>query len=261
MAKFHLDRIRRKYGFTGERYRELLQQIIAVNSGNMARAMGRLSKEHYDKAAKKVSTKEQKFIVPDVSEVIPKRGVFARKAAIDGKRMTDKLRDRITKDLRDTMNQFTPKTGEATFLFRRGAKAGKVNPKLIDDFEGRIRKSFENYTKVDPSYGVPRNIHTIAVTEVRSVADEVKASYVEALAKKNPDFQIRKRWVHNKRLSENPRPHHMSINGQTVDWDDMFTLGNGVKMRYPHDPLAPAEEVISCHCDFDVLIQRLTRRG
>lgn len=259
MAKIHLDRMRRKYGFTGERYRELLQKIMAQNTINISNALGRMSRANWEKAAKKVSRKEKRFVVPDVSEVLPKKGIFVRKAAIDGTRITDALRDKLTKNLRDSMLKFTPKTGEATFIFRRGVKAGRVNPKLVKSFEEEITKTFAGYTKTNKQYGMPTNIHSIAVTEVRSAADEVKFRYVEEIARKNPDFQVRKKWIHNKALSENPRPHHMAIDGQTVEWSDRFTLGNGFKIRYPHDPEAPAEEVINCHCDFDVLIKRLTQ--
>jgi hypothetical protein len=262
MAKIHLDRMRQKYGFTGERYRELMQKIIGQNSVNIANNLGRMTKENYERAAKKVTTREKRFIVPDVSEALPKRGVFARKAAIDGKRITDKLRDQMTKDLRTTLTQFTPNTGEATYLFRRGAKAGRVNPKLVADFESRIQKTFEGYTRRDPSYNMPRNVHSIAVTEVRSVADEIKYAYMEQIKRRNPDFQIRKKWIHNKALSEEPRPHHMALDGKTVGWDEFFIVDSPdsgrVQMRYPHDPGAPAGEVINCHCDFDVIVQRLT---
>lgn len=250
--------MRRKYGFTGERYRELIQRIIQQNSINIANKLGRLGRDHYERAARKVSTQERRFVVPDVSEALPARGVFMRKAAVSGKRMIDTLRDRLTKNLRESMMQFTPKTGEATFITRRGVRAGRVNPKLVEEFERDMKSTFEGYTRTDPSYGVPANIHQIAVTELRSTADEVKASYMDEIARRNPDFAIRKRWVHNKRLSEQPRPHHMAIDGQTVKWDEHFVLGNGFRMRYPHEPGAPPEEVIGCNCDFDVLVQRLT---
>lgn len=260
MAKFHLDRLHRKFGWTrGRNYRGLMTDIIDLNSLSLARATGRISKQNFQKTADRVSTRETRLLIPDVSEAIPKRSVFARKAAQDGKLLTDKLRDRVTKSLRATFTEFSPTTGEPAYQFRGGAKKGRTNPKLVARFEASITKDFRNYTRVDPSYGVPPNIHGIAVTEVRSVADEMKWQYAKTIQKKNPDFTIRKRWRHNKSLSEEPRPHHMAADGTTVGFDEAFELSNGARLMYPHDPAAEAEEVIGCHCDYDVLIQRLTQ--
>lgn len=254
MAKIHLDRMRKKYGFTGGNLGQLMQEIMAVNSENLSRAMARISKQRYQKSLGRVTTKTRQFVIPDVSEVIPKRSVFIRKGAESGKRLTDDLRDRLTKNLRQTMTQFTPKTGEQTFLFRRGPRRGRVNPRLVQDFERQITGTFTTYTKKDPSYGVPKNVQAIAVTEVRSVADEVKWNYAQNLAKANRDIDVSKRWIHNKALSEEPREHHMIIDGQRRSLAVDFTLGNGVKLRFPHDPQAPVGEVISCHCDMDILV-------
>jgi len=255
MAKVHLDRMGFKYGYTaGGSLPKLMQQILASNTGNIQRAVGRLGKEHYDKALKRITTKRRRFVLPDVSEALPKRSVFVRKAAADGKRLTDDLRDRLTKNLRKTLNTFTPKTGEQAFTFRRGVREGRVNPKLVASFEKGITNDFAGYTRKDPTYGIPSNIHTIAVTEVRSAADEIKWEYLQRFTQKNKDVIIDKKWIHNKALSEEPRKHHMAIDGQRVPIDEMFTLGNGVQMRYPHDSQAPAEEVYCCHCDFDVIL-------
>lgn len=258
MAKFHLDRLKEKFGWSGGNYRALMQKIIEMNSLSMARATGRISKENFQKTAAKVRTKETRLVLPDVTEAIPKRSVFARKAAQDGKLLTDNLRDRVTKSLRQTLTAFSPETGEPAYQIRTGAKKGRVNPRLVENFQASITEDFRGYTRVDPRYGVPANIHSIAVTEVRSVADEMKWQYARALQLKNTDFALRKKWVHNKALSEQPRPHHMSANGKTVGFFEAFQLSNGASLMYPHDPDADAEEVIGCNCDYDLLIRRLT---
>lgn len=254
MAKFYLDRLRRKYGYTGGALQDLMRQIIDVNSGNIARATARISKDHYERAVRRFPKGVQKkFVLPDISEALPKRSVFIRKAAERGKRLTDDLRDSLTGNLRDTLQDFD-KTGKQSFITRRGVAAGRINPELVERFEGRITKTFWNYTKRDPSYGIPANIHDIAVTEVRSAADNIKWEYVKALRKRNEKAWFLKRWKHNKSLSKEPRPHHMAIDGQEAELEEPFVLGNGVRIMYPHDPEADAEEVINCHCDFDVII-------
>lgn len=263
MAKVHLDRLREKYGWTGGKYRDLIKRIIATNRDNLARGMARMSKRDFEKAQRKVSTQEKRFVVPDEGDVVPKRAAHVRKAAINGQKITDTLRDRLTKNLRDRMREFTPQTGEATYLTRRGSRAGRVNPKLVDKFQKDIRKTFESYTKRNPEYDMPSNIRNIAVTEFRSTVDEVKYQYMVKLQEKNPDFEIRKRWIHNKRLSAEPRDNHEAMEGVTVRFDEPFMVPSErrgkIAMRYPHDSQAPEEEVIGCHCDFDVLVRRLTR--
>ena len=236
-----------------------MTDIIEMNSLSLHRAVGRISRDKFEKTAKRVGTKETPLVLPDISEALPKRSVFSRKAAEKGKVLTDNMRDRVTKSLRQTFAEFTPKSGEPAFVLQTGKRKGRVNPKLVQQFERAIVEDFAGYTKVDPSYGIPANIHAIAVTEVRSVADEMKWEYAKRLALKNyEDFEMRKKWIHNKSLSESPRPHHMAANGMTVGFYDWFVLSNGARLRFPHDPEASPEETISCHCDYDILIRRLT---
>lgn len=265
MGKYHLDRLRKKYGWTGGTYSQLMRKIVEENSLSISRAIGRVSQDNFRKVASKISTKERRLVIPDISEAIPKRSVFTRKAAEKGKLLTDKLRDRLTKSLRKTVSEFSARTGEPSYVrttrtgFGMKKKTGRVNPKLVEQFKQSIIKDFEGYKKVDPSYGVPPNIQTIAVTEVRSVADEIKYEYAKAMALQNSDnLRMTKKWIHNKSLSENPRPHHMAANGMTVGFYDVFELSNGAVLRYPHDPTADISEVASCHCDYDVYMQLLT---
>jgi hypothetical protein len=258
VAKFHLDRLRKKYGWTGGRYQALMTRIIETNSVSISNAVGRISRENFERAGKKVTGKEQTFTLPDISEALPKRSVFSRKAAERGALLTDELRDNVTRRLRGAIGEFTPKTGEPAFVYQRGKRKGRVNEKLVQEFRKGIQQDFQNYTKKDPRYGVPANIQSIAVTEVRSAADEIKYEYTKKFLLVNADFGAFKVWVHNKALSQNPRPHHMNANGMRIGFYDIFVLENGARLRFPHDPNAPPEEVINCHCDYDIRIRRLT---
>lgn len=49
------------------------------------------------------------------------------------------------------------------------------------------------------------------------------------------------------RHDDKTRLDHRDADGQTVPIGSAFTIG-GWFMRYPHDPLGPAEEVINCRC-------------
>jgi hypothetical protein len=44
------------------------------------------------------------------------------------------------------------------------------------------------------------------------------------------------------------RPWHVSMNGQKQPWGKPFIDGKGNRIRYPHDPLCPADTIIGCRC-------------
>lgn len=269
MAKFHLDRVRGKYNFTGEKYRKLMERVIASNTENIGRAVTRISNQNYEKAAKRIPKKKgKKLIMPDVSEVLPKRSVYFRKAAEQGNKISDTLRDRLTADLRATLIEFRTKTGKPAYTRQAGALAGTTNPEAIKLLESKLVETFQSYTKKDPDTGVPGNVRTIAVTELRSTIDDIKYQYAQKFQEKNPDIKMKKRWRHNGRLVEEPRPGHKKANGMTIDFNDNFVLdkykkikGKWVKigvvsMRHPHDPAASADDVIGCQCDYEILMER-----
>lgn len=54
-----------------------------------------------------------------------------------------------------------------------------------------------------------------------------------------------KRWVHGR--SKEPRPHHLALNGSTIDLNALFPVASGV--AYPHDwARAGVEEWANCSC-------------
>lgn len=56
---------------------------------------------------------------------------------------------------------------------------------------------------------------------------------------------LKKRWL--KSGKRHQRLTHAAAHLQTVDVGSPFTIG-GIKMMHPHDPKAPAKEVINCGC-------------
>lgn len=266
MAKIHLDRLRRRHNLTGKAYEKHMQVILANNMESIAKATARISNDNYARARKKIRKKEQRFVLPDVSEALPKRSVFVSKSVERGELITDELKSKLDKDLRSVLSDLRGRK-QPVFIIRRGAKAGRITNEAIDAFEKRIRTTFSSYTRKDPRYGVPSNIHTIAVTEVRSTVNQIKQTYNEKLVDKNPGMVMRKRWIHNKHLSREPRPHHMQMDGRTIDANKLFSVRRKVKkkgrwvqigwtkMMRPHDPSAPADQVINCNCDVDYFIR------
>lgn len=255
MAKFHLDRLKDRYGFTGGSYRRLMEQIIANNTESLSRAIGRKLVSSFEKAGRGFGKRERRLF-PQVDEVLPKRSVFTRKAAIDGRLIKDTLKTRLDKSLRDVLTKYR----EAGTLYRRrGPTATALNPDVVADFESEIRKTFENYVKRNPEYNLPSNVHTIAVTETRSAVNEIKNLYTSEFMRRNPDLVVEKQWRHNRRLSVQPRKSHMEANGQRVPFNESFVIRSEtsvVRMRHPHDPVAPPEETIGCNCDWFIQVRR-----
>ena len=58
-------------------------------------------------------------------------------------------------------------------------------------------------------------------------------------------------WRHSGPRGIDPRPHHVAIDGQTVEKGKTFLLvgPNGTfRPRFPRDTILPASEVVECHC-------------
>lgn len=272
MAKFHLDRIKQKYGWTGGKYQALMGAILAEQSEAISKRVGAIKKGKLSVAAGKIGKYTKTPVsVPDISEVLPGRSVWVRKGAERGKLLTDSLRDQLTRGLRKAVLDFIME-GTPTMQYRKGWHAGRMNPELVVKFQQHVAKVFDAYAKRDPELGgVPRNVRTIADTEVRAVISEIKHGYVRALVARNPQVVMGvKTWIHHPNLSEVPRPGHARMNKRTVKLEEPFQVpvyirdgtstrgrpkwkatGEKVEMQHPHDPAAPISEVASCHCEVD----------
>jgi len=55
-----------------------------------------------------------------------------------------------------------------------------------------------------------------------------------------------KQWIHSG-LPKEPRPDHLAIDGLIVPVDEPYPVGDP-PLRYPHDELGAAEDVINCGC-------------
>lgn len=246
MAKIHLDRIKRKYGWTGENYKKLISKILEENTKNIHNNIGRILVRDLKAKAKTLRIGKQ-ILVPDITAVFPKRAVHLRKAAEKGELMTDTLRDRLTGHLREVL-----KTPE--YEHQKGRMAGAVKEDLIRDFQGRITEVFDGYTKRHGK-DMPSNLETIARTEVRSALSVVKNEYMQALADKNPDMDIQKVWIHrgSRRKGYKPRGNHEDLDGTQIPINEDFEIisedGSRHLCAHPHDDRLPAGEVINCGCE------------
>ena len=246
MAKIHLDRIKKKYGWTGQPYRELIAQIVETNTANIHNNIGRILVRDLKAKAKTLRTGKQ-ILIPDLTSVLPKRALHLRKAATKGELMTDTLRDKLTNQLRDVLRK-------PEYEHQKGRLAGAVKEDLINEFHGKIAQTFDSYTKKHGGEQ-PSNLATIARTEVRSALSVVKHEYMTALANKNPDMDIMKVWIHrgSGRKGYTPRGSHEDLDGTQVGMEEDFEIladdGNRYLCAHPHDDRLPADEVINCGCE------------
>lgn len=108
---------------------------------------------------------------------------------------------------------------------------------------------FEAMQKVQAELGGEsmRRATTIVRTQVGQAFALASEQRLEQAAAKVPGLQ--KQWRRSGKIHS--RWNHDAIDGQVVDASKPFTLPSHhgpIKMMHPHDPTAPAEEVINCGC-------------
>lgn len=243
----------RKYRKAGT-YAELVQEVIAHNTEKVVRGLGRVSEARYRRAADRALGRGA-LELPRWDEVVPARAVWLRKSMESGEVISETLRARLTAAMRAEL---------VDWRGAEGAAPGRVPPELLRRLEGRIALEMQSYTRPSAP-GRASSARTIAVTEARSAVDEVKFEYAKAMALANTDrLAVRKRWKHNDSLVRAPRPGHRALDGAEVGLYESFTVQTPrgpVQMMYPHDPSAPAGEVIGCQCDYDVVVAALPGSG
>ena len=228
MAGFRLTlkKLAKKYGvdIEGATYAKVVQEIVSENVARASKKMGDLSNRRMKKA---FADSIKNGIVDLPAYAIP--NVTVRKGADDGKMITDTLRDTLTRGLRQAILE-NPNDTE----------------KAIAQMQQSVKDTFNTYTT--------SHAKMIAVTEVRSSVDLSKAEYVKELIARNPNrLRVTKKWIHHDHLVKIPRPTHKAIDGEKVLFSQPFSIG----LMYPHDPSAPASEVIGCQCGYQVEVEEM----
>lgn len=244
-----------KYGWTGKRYGSLIKKILVENKKVIATSILEQDKKRFEKNLRDLlpKTEKQKVIrMPDISNVIRKSNVII-KAADNGELMNQSRREDMRKILKDVILSKKVDTTK-----------GVVNNSIVKEVESKFKDYFENYTKNSPPYGVPKNLHNIAVTETRSLLNNVRHEYMSKVndTAKQEGFEMFKTWIHNNSLSKQPRSNHGVLDGVMLPMDAQFHLvGSKDKKHYyidsPHDYSLPPEEVITCNCD---VVYRMKKR-
>jgi len=251
MAKIHLDRIKEKFGWSGKNYQDLVTNILTQNRKNIKNNVGRILVRDFRSQASKLEEGKTVQIL-DLQDVFPKRSVYMLKAAEQGELITDTLRDKLTRRLRQVLSQ-------PEYAQRRGRNAGLIKENLVSDFQGHVTEIFDGYTKKTKKE-MPTNISTIAKTEVHSAINMVRHEYISALTDKNPDLQMMKVWIHrgSRRKDYAARVGHRNLNLIRVPFREDFRLegirGQTYSVSRPHDDRLPAEESINCGCEIKYVL-------
>ena len=225
-ARLTLKKLAKKYGvdIEGATYAKVVQEIINENVARASKKMGSLSNRRM-KQAFADSIKDGIVDLPAYAI----SNLTVRKGAEDGKMITDTLRDVLTRGLRKAITDNPNDTERA-----------------IAQMQSHIKDTFTTYTT--------SHAKMIAITEVRSSVDLSKAEYVRELIARNPNkLRVTKKWIHHDHLVKVPRPTHKAIDGEKVLFNQPFSIG----LMYPHDPSAPASEVIGCQCGYQVEVEEM----
>lgn len=86
---------------------------------------------------------------------------------------------------------------------------------------------------------------TVARTEVVGAYNGGLHDAFSMIVANEPDTEYVKRWLATE--DQRTRPDHREADGQTVPFGQPFIVG-GFQMMHPHDPTAPAKEVVNCRC-------------
>jgi hypothetical protein len=251
MGAYEKALLKDKFGWKGEKYRGLIGKIISENYQKISNSVLTTDKRRFAKDVQNILPKrdEKKAVIPDVSNII-RRSPTIRKAADRGKLLEVSMREELRKIVkRGLLSQNVTTT------------TGTVRKNISKAIEKEMNNYFEGYTKKHPKYGMPKNIHAIAVTESRSVINQIRNEYLNKALADNPEIEAIKIWKHNDSMSITARFGHKKIDGQKRKFNEPFDIpiykiikGRPVFIKtiqadHPHDKRLPAEEVITCNCE------------
>lgn len=252
MAQYDKKLLMKKYGWNGRNISDLMQKIVVQNRTKTAEAVLLSDRRRFETNLKAVEPKyqEKKIVIPNVGNIIRKSPTII-KAAEQGKLITDTLRERIRKDVKAAMldNGINNKNGT-------------VNKNVTKSLRAKLNKTFDDYTKKDPTFKKPSNIEAIAVTETRTVMNTVRNEYAREVSQstQKDGFVMVKTWKHNRSPGGMPRASHQALDGVTIGIDDVFKIVDEKQTyfcEHPHSPLLPASMVICCRCE---LLYRWVKR-
>ena len=247
----HRDHLKKIVEYRGRKYAGLIQETLVKNQKRISGSIlnsdrKRLLREFG--VLDELAPEKTAVIVPEINYALQRSSVLI-KAADNGRMISQTRREDMRKIIKNVMMDQPVHS-----------QSGGIAPEIADKVKTALKEYFEGYTKNSPPYGIPRNLQTIAVTESRSLLNNVRHEYMGMADQNLPDgFETDKTWRHNASLSKVPRRPHKAMNGQTIRFGEVFVV-NGFAAKNPHDYNLPASETISCNCDSLYTIRKVATK-
>lgn len=126
-------------------------------------------------------------------------------------------------------------------FFREILKAQKQGKALDEQTLGRLLTALKNSYLKDRGDAIGRTETLAALSQARENAmqQQIQSGKIRA-------EEVTAAW--DAVGDDRTRHTHMVMDGQPRGADGYFTSPSGARLRYPHDPLAPAFETVMCRC-------------
>jgi hypothetical protein len=141
-------------------------------------------------------------------------------------------------------------------MSKRDRRFDRTIMRLMEEGKQPTAKQIEQWTGRYSDRLLKLRGDTIARTETATAQERSRVdAHREALGQAGlPDDYTVKKWFHGGG-GMRPRETHVAENEDVVrGLNTPFTLISGVQIQHPHDPNAPAEEVINCTCTYTIRI-------
>lgn len=139
----------------------------------------------------------------------------------------------------NSANRLQEVPNEVFGLVQQIVNSATANGASIPDVQAQIEKLFEGTGQVNWK----NRARTVARTEVVGAYNGGLHDAFSAIVDADPATPWVKRWLATE--DARTRPDHVEADGQVVPFAQPFIVG-GFQMMHPHDPDAPAKEVVNC---------------
>lgn len=183
---------------------------------------------------------------------------------------------KVQRDLTGTLNRITGRreggflgltAQQADSIISGRAKLASGDPKLMREYldlklrdrryDAMVKRAIKDGKPVAPadletiikaheSKALKYRGEMIAKNETFSAQAAGRDEAYKQLLERPDVAAVTKRWQHG--LSAIPRLDHLRMDGVVLDFDQKFTMDDGVQMAYPHDPIGGPKHAISCRC-------------
>lgn len=252
MSKASKKRLMRNYDWDGKSTEGLARKIALSNYERMSKTALNRDKKNLEAGFKRALPKrarERPLAFPEPSAVINDSTLMSVKAIQNGKATSATRQRAVMGAVRETLDEMGLST-----------QRGNVPKNFHKRVARKLTAAYEPYAKNDPRYGRPADVQRTAVTESRTLVNNLRRIYSDRAESvvKEEGFRVDRSWLHNPGMSKEPRGSHAAMNGvKAVNGFYVLKGENGTyRIAGPHDPSLPAEEVIYCHCEEKILYVR-----